>query len=981
MRKWIVMGVGLGRVLAVIMLFFALTVQAGTLNQIGKLLPADGAAGDYFGNSVAVSGNLALIGAWGDDDNGDRSGSAYVFDLTTGEQFRKLLPSDGNVTDQFGGEGSVALSGNIALIAAVCDDDNGDLSGSAYVFDVTTGAQLRKLLPTDGSADDRFGMAVALSGAYGLIGASTVDNNGPHSGGAYVFDITTGEQLHKLLPIDGAAYDYFGGSVALSGNLAVVGAWADDDHGDLSGSAYVFDVTTGQQLRKLLPSDGAGGLYFGSAVALSGNLAVIGSPGGSGSAYVFDVTTGQQLRKLLPPGSSSGGFFGGSIALSGTIAIIGAHEADDNGNDSGSAYLFNIATGELLQKLLPSDGLAEDRFGRSVALDGDIAVVGTYTSDDNGPESGSAYVFAFNTPLLMLPTHSFDISVPLGTSSYVTNFTVQLFGASNMVYQISTNASWLSVSPSSGFSTGEVDTITLNIDLSSLVAGSYTGLIEVVSSEVTNSPQVIQVQLDVISSVIYVSATGSDSSSGFSWNTAKATIQAGVDALTVTNGTVLVSNGVYDITSEIVISKALTLRSVNGPEVTTIDAQWFSQCLNLGNYAVVVGGFSLVNGFADDPQPGGGAVYCDGTTPLLTNCVISGNIALNAGGGVFFGTLRNCVIQDNESFYGVGGGMVGSLAKNCLVQRNSAINGGGMYEGAATNCIFKENVANGGGISYGNGLGGGMSCGLAAGCLFVSNSAWNGYGGGLYQSIANNCTVVGNSADYSGGGMYEGEARNCIIYYNQSDYGDNDLDSTSVLFSCGQDLRDGIYGNINNAPLFIDATGNGNYRLAANSPCIDKGVNAYSKTAADLDGAPRIFNSRVDMGAYEFNSALADSDSDGLNDVQEIQLGTNLNNPDTDGDGFKDGWEVSHGWSPTRNDSSVLAYIENNPSVFGYYTDATVGDLAMGEMMVKVIGTNISVRLQMMKSSDLITWTNTEQSVDWTIPATGKEFFRVRAQP
>jgi hypothetical protein len=156
-------------------------------------------------------------------------------------------------------------------------------------------------------------------------------------------------------------------------------------------------------------------------------------------------------------------------------------------------------------------------------------------------------------------------------------------------------------------------------------------------------------------------------------------------------------------------------------------------------------------------------------------------------------------------------------------------------------------------------------------------------------------------------------------------------------------------------------------------------MNAYAQTTTDLDGAPRIFNDRVDMGAYEFQGVLADSDSDGLDDAQEIRQGTNPNNSDSDGDGFKDGWEVEHGWSPIHDDFAVLDYIDTNPSVFGYYTEETVGDLAMGEMMVRVIGTNISVRLQMMKSSDLITWTNTEQSVDWTIPATGKEFFRVRA--
>ena len=256
-----------------------------------KLLPSDGAADDWFGESVALSGNLAVIGASLDNDNGINSGSAYVFDITTGQQLFKLLPSDGAARDWFGE--SVAISGNLAVIGVFSDDDNGPGSGSAYVFDITTGQQLSKLLPSDGAEYDLFGTSVAISGNLAVIGADSDDDNGTDSGSAYVFDITTGQQLFKLLPSDGAEYDEFGNSVAISGNLAVIGADSDDNNGTDSGSAYAFDVTTGQQIFKLLPSDGAAGDAFGFSVSISGNLAVIGASGDadngslSGSAYVF----------------------------------------------------------------------------------------------------------------------------------------------------------------------------------------------------------------------------------------------------------------------------------------------------------------------------------------------------------------------------------------------------------------------------------------------------------------------------------------------------------------------------------------------------------------------------------------------------------------------------------------------------------------------------------------------------------------------
>ncbi|MCH8165628.1 MAG: FG-GAP repeat protein, partial [Planctomycetes bacterium] len=118
----------------------------------------------------------------------------------------------------------------------------GDLSGSAYLFDSTTGRQIAKLLPDDGAAGDEFGISVAISGATTIVGARWVDDNGDFSGSAYLLDSTTGRQIVKLLPDDGAAIDEFGISVAISGATAIVGAYLDDDNGTNSGSAYLFDA-------------------------------------------------------------------------------------------------------------------------------------------------------------------------------------------------------------------------------------------------------------------------------------------------------------------------------------------------------------------------------------------------------------------------------------------------------------------------------------------------------------------------------------------------------------------------------------------------------------------------------------------------------------------------------------------------------------------------------------------------------------------
>ncbi len=368
-------------------------------DQLFKLLPKDGAAADVFGGSVAISGDIAIVGAVWDDDNGFKSGSAYLFDAATGQQVAKLLADDGAAFHYFGG--SVAISGATAIVGASGDGDNGFESGAAYLFDTTTGQQIAKLLANDGAADDHF-RSVGISGATAIVGAYLDDDNGADSGSAYLFDISdpaNPTQLFKLLPNDGAADDQFGRFVAISGATAIVGAYRDDDNGTNSGSAYLFDAATGQQVAKLLADDGAAFHYFGGSVAISGATAIVGAAldddngTESGSAYLFDITTGEQIAKLLPDDGQVGDWFGYSVAISGATAIVGALLDGDDGAFSGSAYLFETTRGRQIAKLLADDGAPFDQFGGSVAISGAIAIVGACDDDDNGIDSGSAYLF------------------------------------------------------------------------------------------------------------------------------------------------------------------------------------------------------------------------------------------------------------------------------------------------------------------------------------------------------------------------------------------------------------------------------------------------------------------------------------------------------------------------------------------------------------------------------------------------------------
>jgi hypothetical protein len=323
-------------------------VRSGTTWSQQAELPDPAPAGEenFFGSSVALSGNTAVVGATLKNAN---AGAAYVFvrNGTTWSQQAELTASDGVPFDEFGG--SVAVSGTTILVGA-----NGNLTspGAAYVFvrSGTTWSQQAKLTASDATASDAFGTSVALSGNTALVGAA---GSNSFTGAAYVFvpSGATWTQQAKLTASNGAAGDAFGNAVALSGNTALVGAAYRSNY---AGAAYVFvrNGTTWTQQAALTAGDRAANDYFGNAVALSGNIALVGANAknsDAGAAYVFmprGTTWSQQAELTDPAPTGLSDAFGAPLALQGTTALIGA---PGKNADAGAVYVFvpsRTGTGE-----------------------------------------------------------------------------------------------------------------------------------------------------------------------------------------------------------------------------------------------------------------------------------------------------------------------------------------------------------------------------------------------------------------------------------------------------------------------------------------------------------------------------------------------------------------------------------------------------------------------------------------------------------
>jgi hypothetical protein len=406
------------------------------MTQTAELTASDGVAGDWFGYSVAISGNTVVVGA-PDAMVGTNSdqGAAYVFtEPLSGRanmtETAKLTVSTGAAGDGFGS--SVSISGNTVVVGAPNATVNThEKQGAAYVFteplsgwaNMTT--QTAKLTTSSGGKEDHFGSSVSISGTMVVVGSPcTTIGSRSNQGAAYVFTEsgstwTTMSKGTELTNPSGAAGDWFGYSVAISGKTVVVGApnAPADAHGDPGpGAAYVYTESGSNwaQGPELTASGGAAGDAFGCSVSIneSGNTVVVGAPSapvdangesGPGAAYVFaeSGSTWSQAADLTASDGAVGDGFGCTVSISGNTVLAGSPQATVDGNSSqGAAYEFTASGPKWVSmtqtaELTASDDAA-DEFGWSLAISGNTLVVGAPEAlvdagGDTGP--GMAYVF------------------------------------------------------------------------------------------------------------------------------------------------------------------------------------------------------------------------------------------------------------------------------------------------------------------------------------------------------------------------------------------------------------------------------------------------------------------------------------------------------------------------------------------------------------------------------------------------------------
>jgi len=663
-------------------------------NQQAKNTASDGQLGYQFGTSVAISGDTAVIGTpFATIPTGAGAGAAYIFTRSGNAwiQQQKLTAYDSAAFDSFGY--SVAISGDTVVVGAYLDDTGGGTNaGSAYVFTRSLGvwALQQKLIAIDGTQDDRFGNSVGISGDTIIVGAFGDDwvLGAAHSGSAYIFTriTNTWSQQQKLRASDGAAYDAFGNSVAISGDTAIIGAFTDStvSGGPDAGSAYLFvrnnAVWTEQQ--HLIAPDGAEGEHFGISVAISGDTSIVGAHltnttldgPNVGSAYVFvrSGTAWALQQKLLASDRQHDDQFGYSVAIDGDTVIVSAVFDDTSlgGTDAGSAYIFTRSAGVWTQqqKLTASDGAGYDAFGYSLGISGDAVIIGANTDDttSDGANAGSSYIFtrSCNRP----PTITVQAGLAHQQASPVSNSHIATVGdtedlTNTLQIQISSDGSTFSntatlngvtitltdsnagangINPNdigqvfadvvaacgasnAGFtlkvidSSGAVATVTLSVSVNANTAptvGIYANTSVLPNGSVTVTPNASPVDNGTIQSVT-AAASPNTFTGSFNGNTT-------TGAVTVTNAA---PSGTYTITVTVTDNCGATAQRTFTLTVNT--APTINALTNSRQPGSPVSNSTIAN--VADVDGGALTVTVNSNTSATTNGVTVSNLALNNG--------------------------------------------------------------------------------------------------------------------------------------------------------------------------------------------------------------------------------------------------------------------------------------------------------------------------------------------------------------
>jgi Ca2+-binding RTX toxin-like protein len=369
----------------------ALAAPSGLEYDFQLLSPSPFAFG-FFGGDIDVHGTHALV-----SNPNAGPGRVHKYDTITGNIVATFDNPGADQSDNFGS--AMKISGDYIVIGASLEDTGGADNGLIYVYNASTNSLLRTIANPAGT-NDGFGSNIKIHDDLMIVGVSGNDADASNSGRAYIFDLSTGGLLHTLVNPFPDINDYFGSSVAINSNYAVVSAGRDDMGVVDSGSAFIFDVTTGNLLHTLTNPTLDDYDGYGTETVISADKVFISATyeEGGGAVHAYDLASGSFLFTMNTP-TSAGDLFGASLDLSGDYLVVGAWYDNVAGASTGSVFIYEADTGHLLHTIISPDPqvgagfIPGGWFGTNVAIHGNQLIIGE--RNDNS-YAGAVYKYTFD---------------------------------------------------------------------------------------------------------------------------------------------------------------------------------------------------------------------------------------------------------------------------------------------------------------------------------------------------------------------------------------------------------------------------------------------------------------------------------------------------------------------------------------------------------------------------------------------------------
>lgn len=397
-------------------------VHVNSALQEGKLTAFDGMADDYYGQSVSLSNNRAVVGAAFHDLTVNEipinnAGAVYYYEFENNNWVfkQKITASDPEINDQFGDE--VSLFGNQLMVGSLRNDEVRADGGAVYVYEFVNSSwvETQKLTASDAAHGDWFGQTITINQDTAMISATGDDDLGNRSGKIYVFnyDGQNWVEVQQLTASNGTDNTRLGASISLSDNRMVAGASYHPTNGIEGGAAYLFEYNSAnnmwQETQQLLADVILDAAIFGHAVSLSGDRILIGATGDegnvveSGAAYLFEYN-GQSWSlslKLTELALDAMDEYGSAVSVVGDRLYIGAQNAGFNGAYSGVVYVYDLLGNDWTQtdEIFGLDTNARDEFGVSISTDGGQVLIGAHRDTAIANNGGSAYVMEASFPV------------------------------------------------------------------------------------------------------------------------------------------------------------------------------------------------------------------------------------------------------------------------------------------------------------------------------------------------------------------------------------------------------------------------------------------------------------------------------------------------------------------------------------------------------------------------------------------------------